>query len=135
MAWNPLQILRMVKLLSLVRLLRLSRLVRYVSQWEEVYVSFIIIRKLLKEEGLELFLVGCSSIAAGRDGAGLFEIVMKKRTKGEFGAPTPSAPMFLYSLAPWKPFAPCFLNERRRGEQNREWNQLDLLSALLIPFI
>ena len=31
--------LRLAKLLSLVRLLRLSRLVRYVSQWEEVYVS------------------------------------------------------------------------------------------------
>lgn len=39
-AGRALKILRMVKLLSLVRLLRLSRLVRYVSQWEEVYVSF-----------------------------------------------------------------------------------------------
>jgi hyperpolarization activated cyclic nucleotide-gated potassium channel 2 len=38
-AGRALKILRMVKLLSLVRLLRLSRLVRYVSQWEEVYVS------------------------------------------------------------------------------------------------
>ena len=30
---------RFAKMLSLLRLLRLSRLVRYVSQWEEVYVS------------------------------------------------------------------------------------------------
>jgi len=35
--------LRLAKLLSLVRLLRLSRLVRYVSQWEEVYVSIVFV--------------------------------------------------------------------------------------------
>jgi hyperpolarization activated cyclic nucleotide-gated potassium channel 2 len=40
-AGRALRILRLAKLLSLVRLLRISRLVRYVSQWEEVYVSFI----------------------------------------------------------------------------------------------
>ena len=39
-AGRALRMLRLAKLLSLVRLLRLSRLVRYVSQWEEVYVSF-----------------------------------------------------------------------------------------------
>ena len=39
-AGRALRILRLAKLLSLVRLLRLSRLVRYVSQWEEVYVSY-----------------------------------------------------------------------------------------------
>ena len=36
---RALRILRLAKLLSLIRLLRLSRVVRYVSQWEEVYVS------------------------------------------------------------------------------------------------
>uniref|UniRef100_A0A1A9ZPC9 Ion transport N-terminal domain-containing protein n=1 Tax=Glossina pallidipes TaxID=7398 RepID=A0A1A9ZPC9_GLOPL len=39
-AGRALRILRLAKLLSLVRLLRLSRLVRYVSQWEEVYMTF-----------------------------------------------------------------------------------------------
>lgn len=42
-AGRALRILRLAKLLSLVRLLRLSRLVRYVNQWEEVYVSGLII--------------------------------------------------------------------------------------------
>jgi len=42
-AGRALRILRLAKLLSLVRLLRLSRLVRYVNQWEEVYVSDLII--------------------------------------------------------------------------------------------
>ncbi|RWS02377.1 hypothetical protein B4U79_06248 [Dinothrombium tinctorium] len=41
-AGRALRIFRFVKMLSLLRLLRLSRLVRYVSQWEEVYVSFTI---------------------------------------------------------------------------------------------
>ena len=38
-AGRALRISRLAKLLSLIRLLWLSRLVRYVSQWEEVYVS------------------------------------------------------------------------------------------------
>ncbi len=38
-AGRALRILRFAKMLSLLRLLRVSRLVRYVSQWEEVYVS------------------------------------------------------------------------------------------------
>lgn len=38
-AGRALRILRFAKMLSLLRLLRLSRLLRYVSQWEEVYVS------------------------------------------------------------------------------------------------
>ena len=45
-AGRALRILRLAKLLSLVRLLRISRLVRYVSQWEEVYVSFKKITKV-----------------------------------------------------------------------------------------
>ncbi|GBN20385.1 hypothetical protein AVEN_83451-1 [Araneus ventricosus] len=38
-AGRALRILRLAKMLSLLKLLRISRLVRYVSQWEEVYVS------------------------------------------------------------------------------------------------
>ncbi|KAG8190751.1 hypothetical protein JTE90_024881 [Oedothorax gibbosus] len=44
-AGRALRILRLAKMLSLLRLLRISRLVRYVSQWEEVYITRIVAEK------------------------------------------------------------------------------------------